>query len=42
LHDGKRDKPAIHTVDEEAAPTRLSHAVAVIEELKRKWSLTKR
>ena len=39
LHDGKRDKPAIHTVDDEAAPARLSHAVAVIEELKRKWAL---
>lgn len=39
LHDGKRDKPAIHTVDDEAAAKRLAHAVAVIEEVKRKWGL---
>src|SRR5476651_1800300 len=39
LHDGKRDKPAIHTVDDESPASRLAHAVAVIEEVKRKWGL---
>jgi len=39
LHDGKRDKPAIHTVSDEEAPTRLAHAATVIEEMKRKWQL---
>lgn len=40
LHDGKRDKPAIHTVSDEAAGQRLAHAVAVMEEMKKKWSLS--
>jgi transposase len=39
LHDGKRDKPAIHTVDDETPASRLAHTVAVIEEVKRKWRL---
>lgn len=39
LHDGKRDKPAIYTVDDEAPAGRLAHTVAVIEEVKRKWCL---
>ena len=39
LHDGKRDKAAIHTVSDEAAAQRLAHAAAVIEEVKRKWKL---
>jgi transposase len=39
LHDGKRDKPAIHTVSDEEAPKRLAHAATVIEEMKRKWQL---
>ena len=39
LHDGKRDKPAVHTVDDEAADERLTHAVAVIEEVKRQWQV---
>lgn len=39
LHDGKRDKAAIHTVSEEAAQKRFAHAVAVIEEGKKKWKL---
>jgi len=39
LNDGKRDKPAIHTVTDEEASTRLAHAAAVIEEVKRKWKL---
>lgn len=39
LHDGKRDKPAIHTADDAVAAQRLAHAVAVIEEVKRKWGV---
>ncbi len=39
LHDGKRDKPAIHTVSDEEAQKRLAHAAAVIEEVKKKWKL---
>lgn len=39
LHDGKRDKPAIHAADDEAPAKRLAHAVTVIEEAKRKWRL---
>ncbi len=39
LHDGKRDKPAIHTVSDEVAQKRLEQAVAVIKEVKRKWQL---
>src|ERR1035437_4527576 len=41
LHDGKRDKPAIHTVSSEEAVKRLAQALAVIEEVKRKWKLAK-
>jgi transposase len=41
LHDGKRDKPAIHTVSSEQACKRLEQAVAVIEEVKKKWKLAK-
>jgi hypothetical protein len=37
LHDGKRDKPAIYTVSEEAPAPRLLHAVAVIEAVRQKW-----
>lgn len=33
-HDGKRNKPAIHTVSDEQANNRLAQAVAVIEEVK--------
>ena len=39
LQDGKRDKPAIHTVSSEEADKRLREAIAVIEEMKRKWNL---
>ena len=39
LHDGKRDKPTIHTVSNEEAGKRLQEAVAVIEEVKKKWKL---
>jgi len=41
LHDGKRDKPAIHTVDDDTPAGRLAHAVTVIEERKLKWGLPK-
>ena len=36
LHDGKRDKPAIHTVSDAEATKRLAHAATAIEEVKRK------
>src|ERR1039457_1939263 len=39
LHDGKRDKPTIHTVSSEEAGKRLAQAATVIEEVKRKWKL---
>jgi len=39
LHDGKRDRPAIHTVSSEQAATRLKEAAAIIEATKRKWGL---
>ena len=39
LHDGKRDKPAIHTVSSEQAAKRLNDAAAVIEATKRKWGI---
>ena len=39
LHDGKRGKPAIHTVDDEGAGERLAHAAAVIEAVKRQWQV---
>lgn len=39
LHDGAREKPAVHTVSSEVAAQRLSEAVKVMEETKRKWSL---
>lgn len=42
LHDGKRDKPAIHTVSDEEASKRLMQVVDVIEEVKRKWKLPDR
>lgn len=40
LHDGKRDKPAIYTADDEAPAKRLAHSVAVIEEARIKWCLS--
>src|SRR5437899_3116157 len=40
LHDGRRDRPAVHTVANEQASKRLTAAVAVIEETKRKWGLS--
>jgi transposase len=39
LHDGRRDKPAIHTVVSEQASKRLNEAAALIESTKRKWGL---
>jgi transposase len=39
LHDGKRDKPAIHTVSSEAPGARLAEAVRLIEATKKKWEL---
>lgn len=40
LHDGRRDKPTVHTVDGEQPDKRLSEAVAVIEKTKQKWGLS--
>lgn len=39
LHDGRREKPAVHTVAHAQAAGRLAEAVAVIEATKRKWGL---
>jgi transposase len=39
LHDGKREKPAIHTVSGAPAAQRLDEAVQKIEEIKAKWGL---
>src|SRR5207247_3028281 len=39
LHDGKREKPAIHTVSRKEADKRLMQVVTVIEDVKRKWRL---
>jgi transposase len=39
LHDGWREKPAVHAVANEAAAKRLSAAVKVIEATKQKWGL---
>src|SRR4030065_364852 len=41
-HDGKRDKPSIHTVASEQAAKRLEEAAAVIEATKKKWGLPER
>jgi len=39
LHDGKRDKPAIHTLSSEAPGARLAEAVRLIEATKKRWKL---
>ncbi len=39
LQDGKREKPAIHTVSGAPAAQRLDEAVQKIEEIKAKWGL---
>jgi transposase len=40
LHDGRRDKLAVHTVASEHPDKRLSEASAVIESTKKKWGLS--
>lgn len=40
LHDGRKDKPAMHTVTSEQASKRLCEAAAVIEGTKKKWGLS--
>jgi transposase len=39
LHDGRREKPAVHTVAEPQAAARLQAVLALIERHKEKWSL---
>ena len=39
LHEGRRDKPAIHAVSSEAAGARLGQVVGVIEATRKKWGL---
>lgn len=39
LHEGKRDRPAIHTVSSDAAGTRLGQVVGLIEATRKKWGL---
>ena len=40
LHDGRREKPTVRSVSNEAASERLAEAVKVIEETRRKWGLS--
>jgi transposase len=40
LPDGKQDRPAIYTVNDEAPASRLLHVVAVIDIVKHKWKLS--
>jgi transposase len=39
LHDGRREKPAVHSVAEPQAAARLQAVLALIEAHKEKWSL---
>lgn len=39
LHDGKREKPAIHTVSANSAACRLEQVVQQIVEVKSRWGL---
>ncbi|MCY1212846.1 hypothetical protein D9M68_228080 [compost metagenome] len=39
VHDGKRERPAIHTVSANSAACRLEQAVQQIEEIKTRWGL---
>src|ERR1700730_85330 len=39
LHDGRREKPAVHTVAQPQAAARLQAVLDVIEQQKLKWSL---
>lgn len=40
LYDGRRDKPAVHTVKHTQAACRLEEAVRVVEEKQRQWGLS--
>ena len=42
LHDGRRDKPALHTEASEHPGKRLADVIAVIEATKGKWGLSER
>lgn len=39
LQDGRRDRPTIHTVEDEGAAERLAHTIVLIEATKAKWEL---
>src|SRR5258707_5053496 len=39
LHDGRRERPAVHTVAQPQAAARLQAVLDLIEALKEKWSL---
>jgi transposase len=39
LHEGKREKPAIHAVSSDAAAARLGQVVGLIEATRKKWGL---
>ncbi|MGF6641356.1 transposase [Paraburkholderia sp. MM6662-R1] len=39
LHDGQREKPAVHTLAQPQAAARLQAALSLIERHKEKWSL---
>src|SRR5260221_5245769 len=39
LHDGRREKPAVHTVPQPQAAARLQAVLGLIETHKEKWSL---
>ena len=39
LHDGKREKPAIQTVDAKVPARRLDEAMQAIEKIKTKWGI---
>src|ERR1700682_6328018 len=39
LHDGRRERPAVHTVAQPQAAARLQAVLAVLEQQKLKWSL---
>jgi len=39
LHDGRRERPAVHTVAQPEAAARLQAVLDVIEQQKLKWSL---
>jgi transposase len=39
LHDGRRENPAVHTVAQPQAASRLQAVLALIEQHKEKWML---